>query len=146
MDPQATKNSVVADSRYALVPVVLALFGCATVVGDETHALPLRSSPSEASVVITDEKGTEVFRGTTPTTATLQKSDGSYWGGKTHIVTVSKPGYETRAVTVTPHPNGWYIGGNIVFGGLIGWFLVDPWTGKMYNLSPTEVDASLPSR
>ena len=132
--------------RSILVLVALGLYGCATIVGDESHALPLRSSPSEASVVIVDEKGTEVFRGTTPTTATLQKSDGTYWGGKTHTVTMSKPGFETRTVSVTPHPNGWYIGGNILLGGLIGWFLVDPWTGKMYNLSPPEVDATLPSR
>ena len=39
--------------------------------------------------------------------------------------------------------NGWYIAGNFVFGGLIGWFIVDPLTGKMYNLSPKEINATL---
>jgi hypothetical protein len=133
--------------RCALAVALIAVLpGCATIVGDETHVLPITSSPSEAAVVITDEKGTEVFRGTTPTSATLQKGDGSYWGGKTHTVRLSKDGYDTQVVPVTSHPNGWYIGGNIVFGGLIGWFLVDPWSGKMYNLSPQNVEASLPAR
>jgi hypothetical protein len=133
--------------RCALAVALIAVLpGCATIVGDETHVLPITSSPNEAAVVITDEKGTEVFRGTTPTSATLQKGDGSYWGGKTHTVRLSKDGYDTQVVPVTSHPNGWYIGGNIVFGGLIGWFLVDPWSGKMYNLSPQNVEASLPAR
>ena len=128
------------------VASIAALPGCATIVGDETHVLPITSSPNEAAVVIIDEKGAEVFRGTTPTSATLKKSDGSYWGGKTHTVRLSKDGYDPQVIPVTPHPNGWYIGGNIVFGGLIGWFLVDPWNGKMYNLSPQNVEASLPAR
>ena len=38
--------------------------------------------------------------------------------------------------------DGWYIGGNILVGGLIGWFIVDPLTGAMYTL-PKEVNADL---
>lgn len=29
----------------------------------------------------------------------------------------------------------WYIAGNFFFGGIIGWFIVDPQTGAMYTLS-----------
>jgi hypothetical protein len=47
---------------------------------------------------------------------------------------------------VTSHPNGWYIAGNLVFGGLIGWFIVDPFNGAMYNLSPETIDAPLPAK
>ena len=39
--------------------------------------------------------------------------------------------------------NGWYIGGNIIFGGLIGWFIVDPRNGGMYTLSPKALSSSL---
>jgi hypothetical protein len=35
------------------------------------------------------------------------------------------------------------VGGNIVFGGLIGWFLVDPFSGKMYNKAPETITANL---
>jgi len=55
----------------------------------------------------------------------------------------TKPEHESQTVNVTGTPNGWYIGGNILFGGLIGWFLVDPWNGHMYNLEPENINATL---
>lgn len=103
-----------------LAAVVVMVSGCATIVGEPTQLVPIRSTPSEAAVVITDERGTEVFRGTTPTSVTLQKSDGSYWGGKSYTVAISKSGHEPRNIRVESRPNGWYIAGNLVFGGLIG--------------------------
>jgi len=119
------------------------LAGCATIVGDKTQLIPISSTPSQASIVITDERGSEIFNGTTPTTVTLQKSDGSYWGKKSYSVKISKEGYAEQTIPVTAHPNGWYIGGNIIFGGLIGWFIVDPMNGAMYTLTPEQITASL---
>jgi hypothetical protein len=124
----------------------LAIAGCATIVGSPTHVLPISSTPSDAVILITDEKGAQVFKGNTPTSVTLQKSDGSYWGGKSYTVTISKPGYETQTIPVTASPNGWYIAGNFVFGGLIGWFIVDPLNGHMYNLSPENISSALANK
>ena len=117
--------------------------GCATIMGDKVHLMPISSTPSDAQVMITDEKGTEVFKGTTPTTVTLQKSTGAYWGKKSYMVKISKPGFETQTIPVTASPNAWYIGGNIIFGGLVGWFIVDPFNGGMYNLSPDTIASTL---
>jgi hypothetical protein len=119
------------------------LTGCATIVGDKTQLVPISSTPSDATIVISDEKGAEVYKGKTPTSVTLQKSDGSYWGGKSFTVKISKAGYETQTIPITSNANGWYIGGNIVFGGLIGWFIVDPLNGGMYTLSPEQISSSL---
>lgn len=131
---------------HAVITVsAIALSGCATIVGNPTHLMPVSSVPSEATVSIVDEKGAEVFKGATPTTVTLQKSDGSYWGKKSYSVRISKPGFETQTIPVTASANGWYIAGNIVFGGLIGWFIVDPFNGNMYNLSPENINSSLPA-
>lgn len=121
----------------------LALSGCATIVGDRDETVTLNSSPSDANIVITDERGNEILSATTPTTTQLKKADGSYFGGKTYSVEISKEGYDSRTLTIESTPNGWYIAGNIVFGGLIGWLVVDPLTGAMYNLSPSEINASL---
>jgi hypothetical protein len=44
---------------------------------------------------------------------------------------------------VTASPNGWYIAGNPIFGGLIGWFIVDPFNGKMYALEPEKIETAL---
>jgi hypothetical protein len=84
-----------------------------------------------------------VFKGATPTTVTLQKSDGTYWGKKSYTVRISKDGFESQLIPITASASGWYIGGNILVGGIIGWFIVDPWNGNMYNLSPEAINASL---
>lgn len=119
------------------------LCGCATIVGDKTQVIPITSVPSDASFLITDEAGVHVFKGTTPSRVTLEKSDGSYWGGQSYTVEISKEGYESQSVRVTPSVTGWYIGGNLLFGGVIGWFLVDPHNGGMYTLSPKKISVTL---
>lgn len=119
------------------------LAGCATIMGNESHIMPVSSNPSDAVVLITDEKGVEVFKGASPTTVTLKKSDGSYFGKKTYTVKISKSGYETQVIPVTSSPSGYYVAGNLLFGGLIGWLIVDPLNGKMYNLSPESINSTL---
>lgn len=121
----------------------LLMNGCATIVGDTNQLIPISSTPSDATILITDEKGTQIFKGTSPTTVTLPKSDGSYWGKKSFTVAISKEGFETQIIPITANANGWYIGGNIIFGGLIGWFILDPLNGGMYTLSPQQITSEL---
>lgn len=130
---------------FAIALVALAATGCATIMGTPTQTIPIGSKPSEARVVIVDEAGAEVFAGSTPTTVTLQKSTGKYWGKKSFQVTISKPGFKPQVIPITASANGWYIAGNFVFGGLIGWFAVDPFNGNMYTLSPDTLSAELAS-
>ncbi len=125
-------------------PIVLAtLMGCASIVGDRTQTMPITSTPDGARVTITDESGVKIFDGDTPANVLLDKSDGSYWGKKSYQVEVSKPGYAPQKFEITASPNGWYLAGNLVFGGLIGWFIVDPLNGAMYTLSPKHITSSL---
>jgi len=119
------------------------LVGCATVMGQSAaETLNVRSMPDQASVIITDESGTKVFEGKTPTTLPLEKKKG-YFSGKKYSVSIKKDGYEERTVTVDTKANGWYIAGNLVFGGLIGWLIVDPATGAMWTLNANEIDVAL---
>lgn len=133
------KTSAAAFMTFA----TLGLTGCASIVGDSNQTLSIASTPSQADVSIVDEKGKDVFEGKTPTTVTLDKSDGSYWGGKDYTLSIEKAGYAPKIIDLQSSPNGWYIAGNLVFGGLIGWFIVDPFSGSMYTLSPGEIDATL---
>ena len=130
-------------AKCLAVLTIVTVTGCATIVGDPTQVMPIKSTPSDAKVLITDENGVQVYQGKTPTTVTLQKSDGSYWGGKSYTVVISKEGHKTQTIPVTTSPSGWYIAGNFVFGGIIGWFIVDPLNGNMYNLSPEAIDSTL---
>jgi hypothetical protein len=132
-----------ANARLGALALAAALSGCATIVGHPTQEIPVASTPSEATITIVDEAGAEVFKGTTPTTVTLAKSTGHYWGKKSYTVTIAKDGFKSQSVPITASPNGWYLGGNLVFGGLIGYFAVDPFNGNMYTLSPEAVSATL---
>ena len=118
------------------------LHGCASIAGKPTHSMSIISKPSEASVTIRDENGTEVFNGQTPVIVKLNKSDGSYFGGKNYLVTISKPGFKALMYPVLPTPNNYYLYGNLITT-YIGWFLVDPFSGNMYDLSPEVIDISL---
>jgi hypothetical protein len=130
-------------TRALVVGFSIACAGCATLMGKPLHLMPIASTPSEAEIVITDETGIPIFRGTTPTTVTLAKSNGSYWGKKSYVVKISKAGYEPQSIPVEASANLWYIGGNAIFGGLIGWFVIDPFNGGMYSLSPEAIESSL---
>jgi len=126
-----------------VISSLMLLGGCASIVGDKTQIVPISSNPDEATILITDEKGVRVFKGLTPASVTLQKSDGSYWGKKSFTVEISKEGFETQIIPISASANGWYIGGNLLFGGIIGWFIVDPLNGAMYTLSPEQISSSL---
>lgn len=125
------------------IALAIACSGCATIVGQPTQSIPILSTPSDAAITIVDEAGIEIFKGATPTSVALQKSTGKYWGKKSFTVNISKAGFQTQTIPITASANGWYIAGNFVFGGLIGWFIVDPLNGDMYTLSPEAVSASL---
>ncbi len=125
------------------ITLALACSACATIIGQPTQVIPISSTPSDAAITIVDEAGVEVFKGSTPTTVTLHKSTGQYWGKKSFTVKITKAGFQPQSIPVTASANGWYIAGNFIFGGLIGWFIVDPLNGNMYTLSPEAVAGSL---
>ena len=128
---------------FLALSLIMFLTGCASIVGETDQPVTINSSPDDAEVTITDETSQKVHTGRTPTTVQLAKSDGSYFGGKTYTVNIDKAGFESRDVRIESKANGWYIGGNLIFGGLIGWLVVDPLTGAMYNLKPDSVNATL---
>ena len=133
-------------ARLGALAVAAALSGCATIVGHPTQDIPIASTPSDATITVVDELGVSVFKGTTPATVTLPKSTGHYFGHKSFKVTIEKDGYRSQTVPISASVNGWYIGGNLVFGGLIGYFVVDPFNGNMYTLTPDAVATSLDTK
>lgn len=111
--------------------------------GGNPQLVSIRSTPAEADVKILDAAtGASLLTGKTPFQVNLEKSRGYFKGAKYRIV-VEKPGFASREVIVDSNANGWYIGGNIILGGLIGWLIVDPATGAMWSLSPTEMNLTL---
>jgi hypothetical protein len=122
--------------------VAFSLMSCATIIGKNSELLNIRSTPEQAQIIVADEAGIKIFEGKTPTILTLQKKKG-YFSGKKFNITISKEGFRDHVITVDTKLSGWYLGGNLIFGGLIGWFIVDPATGAMWTLDTNEVDVSL---
>ncbi len=117
------------------------LASCATLMGQSApETLNVRSTPDQARIIITDESGTKIFEGKTPTALPLEKKKG-YFSGKKYDVRISKEGYDEQIVTVDTKVGGWYIG-NILFGGLLGLLIVDPATGAMWTLDTNEVNVT----
>jgi hypothetical protein len=129
--------------------VILILFtstvltSCATIMGNSANeTLNVRSAPEQATVVILDESGTKIFEGKTPTSLPLEKKKG-YFSGKKYSVNIKKEGFAEQNITVDTKVNAWYVAGNLVFGGVIGWLIVDPATGAMWKLDTNEIDVTL---
>ena len=117
------------------VVVVFINLSCASIVSKSNYPVTIGSNPEEASISIANEDGVPVYKGKTPTTFVLESGAG-YFDGETYTVNFEKGGYISQTLILDSSVDGWYVG-NIIFGGLIGFFLVDPLTGAMYKLPAT---------
>jgi hypothetical protein len=128
----------------AALGAAVALSGCASIIkGGGPESFTVRSQPPGADVQITAvPTGETVATGRTPMTAMLAKSRGFFKGAKYKVV-VQMPGFQARESIVDTSVSGWYVAGNLVFGGLIGWLIVDPATGAMWSLETDAIDVPL---
>lgn len=106
------------------------------------YPVNINSRPGGAEITITDEAGNHVYSGKTPTTVKLKTKRG-YFKGKDYTVTFKKSGYDSHSAVISRKTDGWYIYGNLLFGGLVGWLIIDPVTGAMWKL---EKDVSVTLR
>lgn len=111
------------------------LSGCATIVSDKKYPATFNSSPSGATVTITNENDRKVQRDTTPFTTTLSASDG-YFDSMDYTVRFEIPCYEPVEIQLDTSLDPWYWG-NLGFGGLIGFLIVDPASGSMWEIDPS---------
>jgi len=114
---------------------------CASIVSKTIYPVTIDSEPRGANVVIYNRRGLEVFKGGTPALVKLKPSAG-FFQRAIYNIEISKDGYTTKKVEVTATLNGWYFG-NLLFGGVIGFLIVDPATGAMYRLNDPAVYETL---
>ena len=117
-----------------LLIALIILASCATIISKSEYPVHFTCSPDQANITVRDANNMVVFTGTTPTTAVLP-AGGGYFKGQDYMVTFEKEGYISTTVPIQRSIDGWYIGGNILLGGLIGWLIVDPATGAMWTLT-----------
>jgi hypothetical protein len=119
--------------QIAAMAVLFVMTGCASIVSKSNWPVSFKSNPPGAEVVVTDNMGNEVDRGTTPVIFTLKSSDG-FFSGATYYAEFKLNDYQVSKKGIHADVNGWYFG-NIFFGGFIG-LVVDPLTGAMWKLQP----------
>jgi hypothetical protein len=113
----------------ALIALTSFSVGCASIVKGTTQAIPVSSNPNGADVTLDGNKV-----GQTPVSVEVKrKSD--------HLMTISKPGYESENIAITRNLGG-AVFGNILAGGLVGWG-VDAVSGAQYNLTPATISVTL---
>jgi len=120
------------------------LTGCASIVsGSGPQAIVVNSTPSEAKLELLDMPTEQsVLVAKTPHTVIVKRSKG-YFKKQTYKLKIEKEGYIPYEKVLSPSVTPWYILGNAVFGGLIGWLIVDPATGAMYKFSDEPVNVKL---
>lgn len=116
------------------------LSGCAALVGTEEEAVYIDSTPTNTAFVIADSTGNIVVKGTTPQSVILKKSDGSYFGKRAYTLAIAREGYYSTVMPLEYRYSYWYTFGNIIFFGVPGWLIVDPYFGGMYTLKSPRVN------
>jgi hypothetical protein len=129
---------------WACLLTVLVFSGCASIVSRTSREINIRSAPERARVTVTDSHGAKILESTTPAIVKLKTSDG-YFSPAEYRIRLALDGYDEREIRIRGGINGWYFG-NLLLGGVIGMVIVDPLTGAMWTLSPTEVNETLTAK
>ena len=125
-----------------LIFIVIAfLAGCASIVSKSVYPVNISSQPEGADISIKNLAGEIVFTGKTPSTIKL-KAGAGFFKGENYTVTFKREGYIPHSAEIRRGVDGWYIAGNLFFGGFIGWLIVDPASGAMWTLENLHVDLS----
>ncbi|MEI6950244.1 hypothetical protein V9K67_23890 [Paraflavisolibacter sp. H34] len=116
----------------AALVIALTAPSCASIVSKSAYPVSIDTRPSGAQVSITDKKGKEIYKGTSPAAVRL-KSGAGFFSRAEYQVRLSAKGYSEKVIPVTFKLNGWYFG-NLLIGGLLGMLIIDPATGAMWRI------------
>lgn len=126
--------------RSLLVSLVaLTSLGCASIVSKSSYTVLVESTPPGADIRIRNRGGLVQYQGKAPITLSLKASDG-YFRSAGYVVEASMPGHTNATASMDATMDPWFVG-NILFGGLIGFLIVDPATGAMWRLDERVVVA-----
>jgi len=126
----------------ALGVVVVSLsMGCATIVSPSRFPVGISSTPPAAKIKVTNKDGRIISDSSTPISLTLDSGNG-YFSRAEYHVRFEKDGYLPHEEVIRSSFNGWYVG-NILFGGLIGFLIVDPISGAMWEIDDLNLNPAL---
>ena len=125
-----------------LISIVI-LSSCATIISDNKYPVTIDTNPSGTEFEVRNKSGLLVHSDTTPATIVL-KSGAGYFNGEEYSISSTKEGKKVNYI-LNSELDGWYVG-NLLFGGLIGFLLVDPISGAMWKLpEKVNIDTQKPT-
>lgn len=129
---------------FTVVVFLFSFYGCATMVkGNNPQPVSLKTTPTDAKCELTDlMTGNVIMKQNSPLLAKL-KRDSGYFKNVKYRFSCEKEGFTQNQVDFESTINGWYVGGNFLFGGLIGWLIVDPATGAMWSFPSDDITLAL---
>lgn len=101
---------------------------------ENTQVVPIRANVDKVYVKVMNRSGQSVLEGYTPLTASLKTAQSGYFSPERYTVEAVKEGYYPARTIIDWRISKWYALGNLGFGGLIGYLIIDPITGDMYYL------------
>lgn len=133
-------------TKMVIILATLLLGSCATIISKKEYPILIKTEPQEAEILITDRKGNEAFKGTSPATAKL-KSNAGFFKKAAYKVTISKEGYAQQMIPINYKVDAWYWS-NLLLPPVspIGMLFVDPFTGAMYKPSQDIIECTLKAK
>jgi hypothetical protein len=124
-------------------PALLLGGGCATMFGKGSYTIQINSYPNEAICHVTDDDGKTYCQMNTPVTLTLRA--GGFYDKKNYRINLSKDGYCPVSQELRSQLNCFYLCNILLFiPGLAGLLIIDPATGRMWELPETSIFMSMP--
>jgi hypothetical protein len=136
---EAMKSTVVMFSVICLVGCLICT-GCASIISGRHADVSIDSYPTNAHVVIHDNKGREVTSLNTPGVVSLKRNRRFFLPAR-YTAVIAAPGYEAAEVPIRSTVNPWILG-NIVLGGLPG-LIVDNATGAAWQPRESQIHRQL---
>lgn len=129
--------------KTMLVALTLLVTGCSSIVNGSTQQLSVKAMPEQAHIRLLTANG-DLLKEQQGSLTYLMKRHTGYFEGAEYKLEVGYDGYQSQSIELMPTTSGWYLAGNLFFGGLIGWLVVDPLTGGMWVIEASnqqETDA-----
>lgn len=133
--------------KYRMIICVLLLgtglmlmSGCSSIMCGATKDVKIQSNPEGAQFSVISKKGEVVAKGNTPTVLSLKRGRG-YFAASDYTIEMTHPNYTKVTQPIQQGVEiGWYGVGNALFGGLVGWLILDPLTGGMWSIKDVYID------
>jgi uncharacterized protein YceK len=127
-------------SSLLLPFAIAASSGCASIVSGRHADVAIDSNPTNAHVLVRDDKGRIVASLDTPGVVSLKRNRRFFLPAR-YTAEIDAPGHETARVAIRSTLNPWILG-NVVIGGVPG-LIVDNATGAAWRPKQAEINRQL---